>query len=56
MASPTYYSEAVQRAGGVAAVLLQEDIDQQTAEAEMARFARIHRAGVKQWQTVTSSR
>ena len=25
-------------------------------KAEMARFARIHRAGVKQWQTVTSSR
>jgi deoxyribonuclease-4 len=25
-------------------------------KAEMARFARTHRAGVKQWQTVTSSR
>ena len=38
VASPTYYSEAVQRAGGTPAILLQEPLDGDAAAALIARF------------------
>jgi len=38
LASPTHYSEAVQRAGGIATVLLQEELDADRADDEIGRF------------------
>ncbi len=38
LAGPTYYLEAISRAGGVGAQVLPEPIDQPTAAALMARF------------------